>query len=596
MNTEKRSSKKGLIIAALVLAAIAAAAGAYFIYNNHQEKMRRYRDIADTLIYREYVPLDWRDEMLRGEGWRGTMYMEDKDQEGFRKILAEQFQLMLDEGKAKGAGPDGFTAWVGKVVALLDEQGIQDETIRAAYQTFMTGKRQELNPDAKTYTISPFFKGLQAASASAFYSEGTMSGEEAADFLRGRVDGLLAGQDFEDLAKTLDMLAETSWLELCYPEPGELLDTLLAQCEVYTVAKGRGGYYDDMEDGGSSHSSGLDPAGMGSSIGTHSSSRTDKYYGDFHYHSYSSKTHYDGLVDQASKNKYNSSRSGKDLSFRDMDMSGSPDSFRWAAGNGAQFAICGRNETDDPKKSGLYCVALFSGSQLYIPGKYANQSTECYTIPGSFQDQFQQSKQAYQEKYSIQAWYESAAAKLAQGDLDGATKLFQLYPAFQEAQDGLMQIAKIHLEAKDYQKGIDVLGLTDAYKSLKGETVAGVVKMLAEYDPEYSRRKDLAPSFCRLMRQVLTPLTGEEIRAGFPGVWTSLPNETWRIGADGTWVEPGFSGRFTGTWTTEGSTLVRFADSSDKGTEFQVYDILGAYYYVAYTDSSWHAYLLQRKG
>ena len=124
MNTEKRSGKKGLIIAALVLAAIAAAAGAYFIYNNHQEKMRRYRDIADTLIYREYVPLDWRDEMLRGEGWRGTMYMEDKDQEGFRKILAEQFQLMLDEGKAKGAGPDGFTAWAGKVVPLLDEQGI----------------------------------------------------------------------------------------------------------------------------------------------------------------------------------------------------------------------------------------------------------------------------------------------------------------------------------------------------------------------------------------------------------------------------------------------------------------------------------------
>ena len=275
-----------------------------------------------------------------------------------------------------------------QVVALLDEQGIQDETIRAAYQSFMAGKRQELTPDARTYTISPFFKGLQAASASAFYSEGNMSGEEAADFLRGRVDGLLAGQDFEDLAKTLDMLAETGWFELCYPEPGELVDTLLAQCEVYTVTKGRGGYYDDMEDGGSSHSSGLDPAGMGSSIGTHSSSRTDRYYGDFHYHSYSSKTHYDGLVDQASKNKYNSSRSGKDLSFRDMDMGGSPDSFRWAA---------------DPEESGLYCVALFSGSQLYIPGKYANQSTECYTIPGSFQDQFQQSKQAYQEKYSLQA-------------------------------------------------------------------------------------------------------------------------------------------------------------------------------------------------
>ena len=47
MNTEKRSSKKGLIIAALVLAAIAAAAGAFWAYKNHQEKLSLYRDVAD---------------------------------------------------------------------------------------------------------------------------------------------------------------------------------------------------------------------------------------------------------------------------------------------------------------------------------------------------------------------------------------------------------------------------------------------------------------------------------------------------------------------------------------------------------------------
>lgn len=43
------------------------------------------------------------------------MYMEVKGREDFRKILAEQFQLMLDEGKAEGAGRDGFTAWVSSV-------------------------------------------------------------------------------------------------------------------------------------------------------------------------------------------------------------------------------------------------------------------------------------------------------------------------------------------------------------------------------------------------------------------------------------------------------------------------------------------------
>lgn len=49
-------------------------------------------------------------------------------------------------------------------------------------------------------------------------------------------------------------------------------------------------------------------------------------------------------------------------------------------------------------------------------------------------------------------------------------------------------------------------------------------------------------------------------------------------------MEPGFSGRFTGAWTTEGDTLVRFADGTGKRAEFQVYDILDAYYYVTYTD------------
>ena len=81
MNTEKRSGKKGLIIAALVLAAIVAAAGAFWAYNNHQEKLSWYRGVADTLIYRKHVPLGWRDEMLRGEGFWGPKYMEVKDQE-----------------------------------------------------------------------------------------------------------------------------------------------------------------------------------------------------------------------------------------------------------------------------------------------------------------------------------------------------------------------------------------------------------------------------------------------------------------------------------------------------------------------------------
>lgn len=596
MNAEKKSGKKGFVIAALVLVTIIVAVGAFFAYKNHQKTLRTYRDIAAALIYREYAPPGRRDEMLRGEGYWGS-YMEIKSREDFRKILAEQFQLMLDERTANGAGIIAFTPLVGQVVALLDEQGIQDETIRAAYQAFMAKEQEKVTINASDYTVTPFFEGLQAASASAFYSEGVMSQEEAAQFLRGQVDSALDGRDFEGLSKALEMLGDLGYLELCYPQPEELLDALLAQCEVYTAAKGWGGYYADIEDGSSSHSVGLDPAGMGSSIGTYSSSSSDKYYGDFHYHSYNSTTHYDGLVDQKSKDKYNSSSSGKDLEFRDMDVNNAwPDSFRWAAENGARFAICGRNDASGPDESGLTCVALFDGRRLYIQGKPNNGNMECYTMEGGFQPQLQQAEAAYREDYSIRAWYESASAKLAQGDLDGATELFQLYPAFLEAQDGLMQIATTHLKAKDYQKGIDVLGLTDQYKGLKGKTVADVVKMLARFDPEYSRKTDFAPSFCRLLASVLTPLTGEEIRAGFPGNWTSLPNETWRIGADGTWVEPGFSGRFTGTWTTEGSTLVRFADSSDKGTEFQVYDILGAYYYVAYTDSSWHAYLLQRKG
>lgn len=596
MNTEKKSSKKGLVIAALVLAAIAAVAGAFFAYKNHQETLREYRDIADTLIYREYVPLDWRGEMLRGEGWRGAAYLEAKDQPTFRKILVEQFQLMLDEGKAEGAGIGGFTPWVGEVVALLDEQGIQDETIRAAYQTFMAGKRQELTTDAKSYTVQAFFEGLQAVSASSFYGDGIMSEGEAADFLRGRVEASLDKKDFEGLSKNLDMLAETGLLELCYPQPEELVDTLLAHCEVYAAAKGRGGYYDDMEDASSSHSSGLDPAGMGSSIGTRSSSSTDKYYGDFHYNSYSSTTQYDGLVDQKSKDKYNSSSSGQSVKFRDMDIDGWAGSFRWAADKGAQFALCGRYHDADDKGSGLRCVALLSGGQLYIPGKSGNKGMECYTASGSFQDQLREVQTAYQENYSILAWYDNATSKLAQGDLDGAAELFQLYPAYQEAQDGLMQIAMTYLEAEDYQKGIDALGMTDAYKGLKDKTVADVVKMLAKFDPEYSHRTDFAPSFCRLLASVLTPLTGEEIRTQLVGSWTSLPNERWRIDADGTWIElSGTSNRFTATWTTEGSTIVRFADSTGKRAELVAYNILDAYYYVTYTDGK-PAYLLQKKG
>ena len=585
MNTEKKSGKKGLVIAALVLVTIIVAVGVFWLYDTHQRKMALYLDIADTLLEQDsYSTL--RDDMLAGKGSRGTAYPEAKDDPAFRKILAEQFQLMLDE--------ETGIVRLSETIALLDQQGIQDETIRAAYQSFMTGKRQELTPDAKSYTIFAFFEGLQAVSSSSFYSDGIMSQEDAAQFLRGQVDSTLAAQDFESLAKTLGTLAEIGYLELCYPEPEELVDTLLAQCEVYTVAKGRGGYYDDMEDGSSSHSVGLDPAGMGSSIGTYSSSGSDKYYGDFHYHSYSSTTHYDGLVDQKSKDKYNSSKSGQSLSFRDMDTGGYgwADSFRWAAESGARFAICGRNDTDDPDESGLTCVALFDGRQLYIEGKWNNGSMECYTVEGDFQYQLQQAEAAYQEKYSILAWYDNATAKLAQGDLDGATELFQLYPAFQEAQDGLMQIAKIYLEAEDYQKGIDTLGLTYEYETLKDKTVADVVKMLAKFDPEHSRIKDFAPSFCRLMRQVSTPLTGEEIRAGFPGVWTALPNETWRINADGTWTEKNFKA----TWTTEGDILVRFANSTGKRAEFQVYNILGAYYYVADINSSWYAHLLQRKG
>lgn len=396
MNTEKKSIKKRLVIAALVLAAIV---GTFIVYINHQKKLNLYRDVADILLYREYITPGWRDEMLRGEGLWGSRYLEIKDQAGFRKILAEQFQLMLDEGKAEGAGRGGFIPWAGEVVALLDEQGIQDETIRAAYQTFMAGKREELTADAKNDTVQAFFEGLGTASASAFYSEGLMPEGETADFLRDWVEAFLDEKDFKDLSRNLGMLAETGLLKLCYPEPGELVDVLLDHCEVYAAAKGQGGYYDGMEDDSSSHSSGLDPAGMGS-IGTQSSSSIDSYYGDFYYHSYHSKTHYDGLVDQASKDKYNRVINNVDLYFRDMDMDGQAGSFQWAADNGAQFAICGRYHDADGKDSGLCYVALLSGSQLYIPGK---GNMECYTVSGSFQDQLREAQTAYQEQYSLQA-------------------------------------------------------------------------------------------------------------------------------------------------------------------------------------------------
>lgn len=104
------------------------------------------------------------------------------------------------------------------------------------------------------------------------------------------------------------------------------------------------------------------------------------------------------------------------------------------------------------------------------------------------------------------------------------------------------------------------------------------------------------PGTVRQRPHLLPPLAGEEIRSQLVGSWTSLPNERRRIDADGTWSEwRGTANRFTATWTTEGSTIVRFADGSGSRAEPAAYNILDAYYYVTYTDG-FPAYLLQRKG
>lgn len=573
-----RIKKQILLVAAAVLILAGVIAGCMV----HKRTIEEYRHIADALLYRtHWLSESQREEMLQGAGIWGPKYLKIKDKDRFREILAEQFQLMTEEKEMAGSSMD-FQGGVNECVAVLDQQGIRDETIRESYQAFMKERKEGQFSSFAPNPLKRFFKDLRSAESD-FYTEGIVTDSEMSDLIRGKVDGGLAQGDFETVSDALDVMAGTGYTDVCYPDINTLLDQLQDVCEVYAVSSGNHAYYDGVEDESSSKSRGLDPAGMGSSIGTRSSSSSTTYHGDFSVMNWSSSTHYDGLVDQESKNKYNSSSSGRELSFRGMEAGGPVMSFRWAAQQGAAFALCGRHEPEDQEDSGLEVVLLMNGKKLFIPGNSemgpGGWTQTCYVIEGDFTSLRSGLRQEYQDRYSLDAWYTKAQAQLEAGDLSGALELFRMYPKLTVSQDALVEIGKGFMKAGSYQEAFEALGLTEQYRTLEGETKETVIKRLREYDPEYSERGEFPQVFCRLMAQCLDPLTGEEIQKALIGrSWTGLPRDMYRFDSDGTGADRDRFGVDHFTWTISGDLLQISYGASP--AEYRVYDLFGAYYYL----------------
>jgi hypothetical protein len=586
---QKVSLSKGqkiLLIVSLVVVLLLGGIGGYMFWQQTQD---RYEGIAETLWCVGILhDKENREEMLAGEGYWGDKYPKVKDKKGFHKKLAETLQYLIDNpGDVLTIGTKQKDV-IAEGLAVLEQQGIHSEEVRDVFHAYVQQEKEEaLQADKGMAAVT----GMQALdhmlqdSQAPYYTDGLMTREEIADVYTREIEKTMEAKEYDLFSEEIGIIMEEGYMEDCFPDVTVLLDRLKEDCQIYTVASGKGGFYDKIEDTSSSSTSSLGASGM-SSIGYSSSSRSTNSLGDFRVARSSSSTHVDGLLDQASKDKYNTSSSSTTLYFRDQDVNGRfySESLEWAQKNGAQYIFCASNGSGDSEDKVEMDAALLIGrNKLYAVGKQVKNGNdydmECYTYDGDFSQELKEVEELYQTKYSPEMEKAQALEWMKAGEYEKASQVFARYTNTEEGMAYVYQCALEMLRQGEYDAGLKLLGEMDAYKDLFQATEE---KIRERIEDDFAGSPS-ARLFCRVMVDAVPALTDAEITQQLSGkTFTHMHKKcSVTFGTDGIYKENKASG-LERQWSVQDGKLILKKTEGTDSTGYSVHPLFEEYYILCY--------------
>ena len=324
----------------VILVVAIGAVVAVVAYRNMKEKQECCTEMAQLFLQMEtgiYTEQD-RQEMLQGKGTFGQTYLKWKEDPVFIKVLEEEFsRLLADPTLAMDAY--AFTAEVvGEDLHQLEEANIQSESIRQQMTDYYAQKSQEALDKEGAFRQSIFtdLSELAAIADAPYYlPEETVAmvtdtfWQQVTQYVsEGKM--ILASNALRELVRSDAITAD---------EPGffDLIESFLDACPAYLSAPGCGGYYDGQSTHVDSHREALGAEGM-PSIGAETTQTVAQYYGDFCVVTTTVRSHVDGLLDAASRNRYNTKDVTTEVIWRDQSAVTGFDSS--AVADGARYAVC----------------------------------------------------------------------------------------------------------------------------------------------------------------------------------------------------------------------------------------------------------------
>ena len=444
-----RGKKIILFVIAILVVVIAVIVG-FFAIQEKQHLDYQCETAAEVFLGISDADEDEQSSMFEGKGKYGAIYTKVKYEPAFERALTDKINEIIENPSGVLWRVEDKFGVIIDAISTLEQEEIYSESIRSAIQEYLTGTKAELFARfQEKQTFADILRleeldGIVKEDISAYYLTDALTENDLITFYEDGVRNSIESEKYSDLSSYLSLIFYGGYVDQAIPDLDGLIDTLMEHCSIYTVQQGNGGFYDKNINTSSVDSESFGADGM-ESIGGETTRKNVSYFGDFKYTQSTTSSYVDGLIDEASKDKYNSSNSLEILEVQGNSWGISGKYIVYAAEHGAEYIFCtGDLESDtDP----LTAILMIGPKQLFTLGS----NLDCYTADGDFSEKCAEVAELYHSKYSTYAY--SGVDSSEQGDNTGIQ-----YSSPDEA----MQTAVSAIMQGEYEVAYE------AYKSFSG--------------------------------------------------------------------------------------------------------------------------------
>ena len=471
--------KKIILILLVILVAVIAVIAGFFAIKEKQHRNYQYETLAEIFLGTDPSDDNERNLMLEGKGAYGPVYEGIKHESSFEKALSNKISEIIENPSEVLWRADQQFNVIIDAISTLEQEEIYSESIRSSIQEYLIRTKEELFTQfLEEQTFAGILRleelhDIIKEDISAYYLSDALTENDLIAFYKEGVRNSIEKKNYSDLSSYLSLIFYGDYVDQTISDLDDLIDTLMEHCSIYTVQQGNGGFYDGNINTSSVDSASLGAAGM-ESIGSETTRENISYFGDFKYTQSTISSHVDGLLDEASKDKYNSSSSSETLEVQGNSWGISGKYIAYAAEHGAEYIFCTGDPAPDSNDP-LTGILLIGPKQLYVFGS----NFDCYAVDGNFSEKCAEVARLYNSQHSTYTYsttdlpeqvdnsetqygspddaMQAAVSAIAQGEYEVAA---ETYKSFSDNGTNLALICQFAEELKEnevLEDGLDII-------------------------------------------------------------------------------------------------------------------------------------------